>query len=259
MTSFDKYASEGERFGYEMFARAGLPTPQVLGWDAQAGILSLEDLRKTHESGRGRPERMVDMAADLHAAFWEDYEAFREIGLPWRLENRGNYRRHCKAMEKDYGIYRKTHKMDDGAFRQALAHLRKQMPEMLDTRFHTGKNITIRHGDLHPDNLLLPKGEDGRAVFIDLGGLCIGLGAEDLAMLLLLNVAPEKEQAMPLLERYHRRLCGRVSGYAFETLLDDYRVAMAEALFLPVQLHLQKGFDVSETLEKAARGWLSFQ
>ena len=161
-------------------------------------------------------------------------------------------------MEKGIRPYCKAHKMDDGVFRQALSFFRVELPKQLQTRFHTGKNITVIHGDLHPGNLLLPKAGGGPAVLVDLEAVRMGLGAEDLVMLLALHIAPEKEQTLPLLKRYYTRLCESVQEYAFETLLEDYRIALAEALFFPLKLYLDAGIDDQTMMRNAGMAWQSF-
>ena len=250
---FEKHAGPAERRAYELFTRMGIPVPQVLGYTD--GILSLEDLRETHARDDEQLGLMVDMAADLHAAFWDNYNAFGEIGLPWRLDNLKNFERHCKAMEKGIRPYCKAHGMDEGAFRRALAYFRGEMPKLIESRFHAGKNITVLHGDLHPGNILLPKKGAGRAVFVDLEAVRMGLGAEDLAMLLGLHLVPEKRSAMPLLERYHQKLC--ITGYSFEMLLADYRLALAESLFFPIKLYFN-GIDDINMMKNAMLAWKEF-
>jgi len=250
---FEKRAGPAERRAYDLFARAGIPLPQVLGYTD--GILSLEDLRETHAGHSEQAVRMVDMAAGLHAAFWDCYDAFGEVGLPWRLDNARNLKQHCKAMKKGIKPYCKAHEMDDGVFRQAIAFFYTQTRDLIDKRFHTGKNITVIHGDLHPGNILLPKAGAGRAVFVDLEAVRMGLGAEDLAMLLGLHLAPDRERALPLLERYHQKLA--VTGYSFEALLADYRIALAESLFFPIKLY-SNGIDDIHMMQKAILAWKEF-
>ena len=255
--TFEKHAGAAEFRAYALFERAGIPTPKVLGYDEASGLLSLEDLRETHASDWARADAMIDLTADLHAAFWDNYEAFGETGLPWRLENRKNFERHCKAMEKDAKSYCRAHKMEAGEFRRALAYLRGEMRKLIEDRLHTGRNITIIHGDLHPGNVLLPKEEGGQAVFVDLEAVRMGLGAEDLAMLLGLHLAPGKARALPLLERYHRRLSASAEGYSFGMLLEEYRIALAEALFFPVKLW-KNGIDDAAMMGRALQAWKEF-
>jgi len=250
--SFEKQAGPDERRAYDLFARAGVPVPKVLSYDGS--LLCLEDLRASHASDWEKAEIMIDMAADLHAAFWDNHEAFGAIGLPWRLDSAKNFEKHCRAMEKGVRPWCRAHGTDGEIFRDALAYLRGEMPKLLHERLHAGKDITILHGDLHPGNMLLPK-ENGEAVFIDLEAVRMGLGAEDLAMLLGLHLAPERERALPLLERYHQRL-GR-TDYAFESLLADYKIALAEGLFFPQKLYFN-GIDDTEMMDRAITAWKGF-
>jgi len=252
---FEKRAGPAERRAYDFFARRGIPIPDVLSYEA--GVLLLEDLRDTHASDWEQAERMAEMAADLHAAFWDNREAFGDIGLPWRFDNTKNFERHCRAMEKGIKPYCKAHKMGSEVFRQALAYFRAEMPRLLDKRLQAGKNSTVIHGDLHPGNLLMPKDGGARAVFVDLEAVRMGLGAEDLAMLLGLHLAPGRGSALPLLGRYHQRLCERVEGFPFEALLADYKIALAEALFFPTKLYFN-GIDDMHMMEKAILAWREF-
>lgn len=257
---YEKKVSASESSAYKLFAQAGIPIPKVLAYDDAAHILTLEDLRETHISGGdawAQAGNMVDMTADLHAAFWDNYEAFGEVGLPWRLDNPKNFSQHCKAMEKGIRPYCKAHKMDESIFRQALSFFRSKVLQLMETRFHAGKNITVVHGDLHPGNILLPN-EEGTAVFVDLEAVRMGVGTEDLAMLFALHIAPGVEQALPILKQYHCRLCERVQDYTFETLLEDYRVALAEALFFPQKLFFHSGIDDLTMMENAITAWNGF-
>ena len=242
---FKKLAGEGERRAYGLFARAGIPIPRVLGYDD--GALTLEELPESSAD----IELIVDLAADLHAAFWDNYDAFGEIGLPWRLDNPKNFAQHCKSLEKGIRPYCKSHNMDGEVFRQALGYFRTQMPRYMEHRFHAGKQITVLHGDLHPGNVMLT--ESGAVVFVDLEAVRVGIGAEDLVMLLALHAAPE--QASPLLERYYRRLGGEARGCSFKTLLADYRLALAEGLFFPQKLFLSNGIDDTAMMERALEAW----
>jgi len=184
---FEKKAGKKEYQAYDLFLRAGVPVPRVLGYDEKSSALTLEDLRETHVSGDAARERVpeaLEALADLHASFWDNERAFGQIGLHWRLESQENFARHLKGMEKGIKPYCKAHKMNGAIFRQALAYVRAEMPKLLETRFHAGKNITILHGDLHPGNMMFPTGAEGTVKFIDLEAVRVGLAAEDLAMLL---------------------------------------------------------------------------
>jgi len=244
---FEKRVGEAERCAYDLFARVGVLVPKVLGYDG--GILTLEELPESSVD----IETMVDLTADLHSAFWENYDAFGEIGLPWRLDHSKNFAQHCKSLEKGIKPYCKAHSMDGGVFRQALGYFRTEMPKLMENRFHAGKHITVLHGDLHPGNVMLT--ERGTAAFVDLEAVRMGIGAEDLVMLLALHGAPERAKAMPLLERYYERLDGDVRGYSFKALLADYRLALAEGLFFPQKLFLSNGINDQAMMERALTAW----
>ncbi|MCL2106009.1 MAG: phosphotransferase [Oscillospiraceae bacterium] len=259
--TYKKQTNEAEYRAYGLLAGAKIPVPPVLHYDAQNSTLTLEDVSDRYVSGNtdwGRALEMLDTLADMHIAFWDNYDAFGKVGLPWRLDHPKNFAQHCKAMEKGIKPYCKAHKMDDKAFRQALNCFRTEMPKLLESRFHAGKNITVLHGDAHPGNILLPKEPQNQTMLVDLEAVRMGLAAEDLSMLFGLHIAPEKAQAMPLLEHYYERLTKHIKSYAFETLLEDYRVALAESLFFPQKLYLEGVANDTVMMSRALKAWADF-
>ena len=142
-------------------------------------------------------------------------------------------------------------------FQSALDILREKYIELIDTRFHSGKNITVIHGDLHPGNTFISKAP-GRAVkFIDMQAVRMGLGTEDLAMLLALHIEPGKKNALPLLEEYHRTLCESVADYPFGMLLEDYNISIMENMLFPLHLMNRGIFDFSMR-DRAMRAFETF-
>ena len=192
-------------------------------------------------------------AANWHAAFWEDGAAFEAIGLDWRLSSKQNLAKHIDAMEKDFLEYRKNEEAGkipatwecDGhvfenhisparldLFGEAIARLRKDYPKLIDSRFNTGKNITIIHGEMQPSRACA---SEAGVIFIGLQNVRAGLCTEDLAQLLALHAAPEKENARPLLDYYYQSLCEHVKGYSYEMFLADYKIAVMENMFFTVR------------------------
>jgi len=128
-------------------------------------------------------------------------------------------------------------------FQTAAGLLRERYAGLIETRFHSGKNVTVVHGDLHPGSTFLSR-SDGKVVkFIDLQAVRLGLCAEDLAMLLALHIEPDKSRALPLLEHYHRCLCESVGDYSFETFIGDYQIAVMENMFFTLRLINRGIFD----------------
>ncbi|HBL85453.1 MAG: hypothetical protein A2Y17_02795 [Clostridiales bacterium GWF2_38_85] len=156
-------------------------------------------------------------------------------------------------MEKDYKKYRKNEeagkipkvwmslennieakKLD--YFQDAIQYLKEEYVKLIDTRFHTGKNITIVHGDLHPGQTYMSKTKDRAIKFVGLQAVRMGLCTEDLAMLLALHIEPDKTKIKPLLDYYYQCLSEKVKDYPYETFINDYKISIAENMFFTIRL-----------------------
>jgi len=201
--------------------------------------------------------------ASLHGACWENGSAFGRIGLPWHFEEKENMLAWIKdAMEKPFKKYKASEANgkipEEGMmgfescgvslgknditekqmayYEMALEYLKAEYPKRIDSRFHAGKNITIIHGDLHPGQLLFPGDESKGILFTGLQAVRMGLGTEDLAMLLALHIAPDRSKAQPILDAYYNYLSEKVSGYSYDEFISDYKLSVAENLFFPIRL-----------------------
>lgn len=85
-------------------------------------------------------------------------------------------------------------------------------------------------------NIFVSKPPSASVKLIDMEAVRVGLCTEDLAMLLALHIEPDRERAKPLLDHYYESLCRNVKGYSREMFMEDYRIAVAEAMFYPVRL-----------------------
>jgi hypothetical protein len=109
----------------------------------------------------------------------------------------------------------------------------------LDRRMDGHHHLTICHGDFLLGNVLLPNDPARNAVRILDWEICsVNLGTFDLAEILSLHwdggVSSERERA--LVERYHAGLLARgVGSYRWEQCWEDYRLALLNHLFTPVQ------------------------
>ncbi len=94
---------------------------------------------------------------------------------------------------------------------------------------------TIVHGELRADNLFLTP--DGGLLMIDFQTVAQEAGIVDVAYLLSQSISPEIRQGQDevLVRRYQRVLEGSgVGDYSFERAWDQYRLAVAFNLLLPV-------------------------
>jgi hypothetical protein len=92
------------------------------------------------------------------------------------------------------------------------------------------------HGDAHAWNLLLPHRPDGPVYLCDWQTWRPGIGAMDLAALMVLDWSPARRAALErgLVRRYQGRLEALgVRGYGWDACWCDYRWAALNALFTP--------------------------
>jgi transcriptional regulator with XRE-family HTH domain/aminoglycoside/choline kinase family phosphotransferase len=227
-----------------------LPIPQVYHLDIDKGISLTEglsigfiqgfDFDEQTENGkfiRANYISYLEAAADFHSAFWEDETLFEKVGLPWHLDN---FQIHIKGVEKDYIKYKEEFKdkinpSDMQCLDNALSYLKDSYINIINNRFHTGKNITLIHGDLHPGNTFISP--TNKAVkFIDFEAVRIGLCTDDLAMFVAYHIAPDKKDALPLLNHYYKHLSIKVAGYSYENFMSDYKASIIENIFFSIHL-----------------------
>lgn len=226
-------------------------------------------------------QAILQAAAQWHTAFWENGEAFGQVGLDWRFETKENLLSHISMMEKDFKKYRKNEeagkipKVWEGDFNgepfrfennitpqqldyftDAIERLKNEYWKLVETRFHTGKNITVIHGDMHPGTANVSK-TDGTVKFDGLQAVRMGLPTEDLAILIALHIEPDKHKAQPLLDDYYRYLCEDIKDYPYETFMNDCKIAIMENMFFTIKHINSKIYDF-KMRDKAIRAFESF-
>jgi len=221
-------------------------------------------------------------AAQWHTAFWENHDAFGKVGLDWRFETKENLLAHISMMENDFIKYRKneeagkipevwegefegtpfrfenhitTEQLD--YFMDAIERLKNEYWGLAEARFHTGKNITVIHGDMHPGTANISKSTEKAVRFDGLQAVRMGLPTEDLAMLIALHIEPDKQKALPLLDEYYRYLCENIKGYSHKTFMNDYKIAIMENMFLTIR-HINRKIYAFNMRDKAIRAFESF-
>lgn len=261
--------------------------PLIYHIDLEEKVLLMDDLSNDYIQGydfdennengeiiRQNYNAILSALAKLHSKFWENVGSFEKIGLDWRLESKENILSHISCMEKDYKKYRKNEesgkipklwmnfennidpkKLD--YFQDAIQYLRNEYPKIIDTRFNSGKNITIIHGDLHPGQTLMSKTDDRIIKFVGLQAVRIGLCTEDLAMLVALHIESDKMCAKPLLEYYYQSLCEHVKDYPYEEFINDYKISIAENMFFTIKLINNGIFDFNMR-DKAIKAYETF-
>lgn len=172
-------------------------------------LMEYYDKHIEYSEEEGCPPERVPLAleglASLHAAFW----GRKEKDPAWLVP------------------FPKSFIEFFGAIVYYLAHEKGLRHYALQAWHQTNQPQTVIHGDSRVGNMLFPaEGEEGDVILFDWQGTRIGLGVFDVAYLLVLSlpadlrVAEEEEWV----RQYHSMLCDKgVTGYSWETCLDDYR------------------------------------
>lgn len=282
------YSSEDkELFGYNLFNQYSLAVPQMYHINIPQRTILMEDLNNAYIQGfhfnensdnglfiRENYEALIRAAAKLHSIFWENGDVFGQTGLDWRHESGRNLIAHISGMEKDFRRYKKEEEASKipkkwevfentieleklEYFPMATKLLKQKYGELLNSRFNTGKNITVIHGDMHPGNAFVSKYDDRSVKFIDMQAIRVGLCTEDLAMLISLHIEPDKEKAQPLLDYYYECLCKIIKDYPYQTFMNDYKISVMENMFFPIRL-INRGIYDFSMRDKAIKAFETF-
>lgn len=279
--------SDSELRGYALLSNYTLKIPQVFYIDFDRQIVLSEDLSarfircnnydEDNEPGviiRDNYQSILKSAALLHAACWENDEAFDRLGLEWRLQSKEHLLMHISAMAQDFKKYKRNEeagkipkvwesfenrldmkKLD--YYELAIEYMKAEYVRLIETRFNTRKNITVIHGDMHPGTAFMARTADREVKFDGFQAVRLGLATEDLAMLLALHIEPEKNKVLPLLDYYYQCLSESVRDYPYETFISDYKLSIAENMFFNIRLINSKIFDF-KMRDKAIKAFESF-
>jgi hypothetical protein len=209
--------------------------------------LLLEDLAETHGVPKfpdewplpppySMYEQIVDALVGCQAPCW-DHSRLGE--LP------GGYPAHaCPALLIQSGVQnypRFADAMGDRlspGTRQIFEQVLAAYP-LLNRRMADRKHLTLIHGDFIFGNLLLPHDPQQHTVRIIDWELCRAhIGTFDLAEVFSLHwdAGPRSERERDLVRRYHTGLLAQgVREYSWEQCWYDYRLALIDHLFTPIQ------------------------
>ena len=232
-------------------------------FDATSGDswLLLRDVSETHEGPVTREQSMagvgvpsdaqlraiVEALARLHAAWWE-HPALGTGALlvsEWYRDHE-----HFAATLGEFASNWTTLQQSSGATlpaatttlgHAALGSLPHIWNRLLAERMAAKRHLTISHGDCYLSQFLCPKPDspDDAIYLIDFQGACGDLPAMDLVFLFATFWTPaqrhEHDRERRLLRLYHDALVRHgITGYGWDELVTDYRIALAFMLFYPV-------------------------
>lgn len=210
--------------------------------DPESGecILLLQDLAPARFGDNvGNPSREdIDSAiraiAGFHAGFWESP---RLVDMDWLPEyaqdaqaRQRAFRRAIDPFLSTWGKYLRPSTIDlINRLGDSLARIRLQLSR---------PPRTVLHGDYRLDNLAFDGSGGGPAV-IDWQATSIGRSVADMAYFIVYCIDPKERSALEsqLLGLYHSVLLDHgVSGYDFESCVEDYRLSIAANMMRTVRV-----------------------
>ena len=203
--------------------------------DGDSTPLLLEDLRSLRMGDQVTgmdvvdAQRVIDVVADLHAAFWE-----RPIpgGTDWTVSLSDPLFAGMLTQLITSGVPALQERYDGRVPAAMLTTLAEWAPRWTEVlaRCDEGPR-TFVHNDCRLDNIFFR--HDGEPVFIDWQLPGSTRGTQDIAYLLSGSMQPNllRERWQPLLRRYHERLLAAgVTGYSWEQCLVHYRQSLLYTL-----------------------------
>jgi hypothetical protein len=204
--------------------------------------LLLENVAATHGTPlAGLPptkteaEQMIDALARFHAQWW-DHPRLGTLAGRW--PSPFQLRRWVGFSASHFAEW--TEMLEDrisASRRELCRQLLDGHFASLQRRLHTGKQLTLLHGDAHGNNFLLPRASHGPVYLVDWSTPhwvpTVGCGVADLAHLMIPFWPADRRRQLetPLLQRYLATLAQwGVSGYDWQSLWDDYRRAAVAGL-----------------------------
>jgi len=210
---------------------------------ASAFHLLLEDLAETHfvvtewslPPTMEQCERIVDVYARFHAAWWNDPRLGAEVGT---FMDDAAIGRWLESYQQRFAAF--ADRLGDRLplERRRIYERVLASSSRLLARYRSRQHLTIVHGDAHVWNLMYPRDTAvDNLRLIDWGGWRLDLGVKDLAYMMAVHWYPERRRRVeaPLLRRYHDALASNgVTGYSFQALWEDYRLSVIWRLAVPV-------------------------
>jgi thiamine kinase-like enzyme len=253
---------------YQLVVRQPVWLPMIVPcyaatYDTGSGksVILLEDVSASHAIALPRdqqmdtrvnipPEAVISQVADalarFHAYWWEHPHLGRDpAAQAWRAGETARDQ-HVQRLADAWArlTAREATWLPSSVLRlydQALAHLPRVWNTYISPRFRTGTNLTLTHGDAYYANFLCPcDATAGPTYLIDWQCPWEDLSTIDLVPLCAAfwTSAQRHEGCREerLLEHYFQTLQqAGVRRYTWEDFITDYRLALIDWLFMPVQ------------------------
>ncbi|MBD2533711.1 phosphotransferase [Nostoc flagelliforme FACHB-838] len=206
----------------------------------------MEDLSASHSpSWKIKPTLAYGCAvaqalATLHAHWWGS-EKLEAIGA--NIPSHSEIERYvAHAQPGLLPMLSEVRSEIDREWHSVLMDVFEYHPGKMIERTFNSSGFTLIHGDLNPGNILYPLNGDGKIYLIDRQpfdwSLTTWLGVSDIAYMMVhwWEASWRRQLEIPILREYHASLLSNgVSGYDWEQLINDYKLAAVQSLYVACQ------------------------
>jgi thiamine kinase-like enzyme len=210
----------------------------------------MPDLSVTHteppKDEKDRPhEAVVRELLKYHIRWWNDprlnaWPFMQKACGPLRMAQAigdEDVRSSCAGFEKQLGSF--VDKLGGDLAPEHLKtieHVIDRYPDVFLDRVGNSTNLTTLHGDAHLWNLYYPRElTNDRIILFDWETFKRGLGAYDLAYMLVHGTSGCKELEGPLMNFYYQHLIeGGIADYTREDFEYDFRLSVISCVFCPI-------------------------
>ena len=210
----------------------------------------MPDLSITHaeapEDWKDRPhEQVVGELLKYHVRWWNDSRLDKSpflarLGGPLRMAQAGlpeNVRANCEECVGHLQTF--VAKAGDELEHEWVDTMEKVIDRYADVflaRVEGGKHLTLLHGDSDLGNLYYPKDtKRDRLILFDWETYKRGLGAYDLAYMLVHGTAGRREIESPLMDLYYEKLMeAGIGGYTRDDFEYDFRLSIVSTTFCAI-------------------------
>jgi hypothetical protein len=243
-------SSEVDYYRRDYVGRANLPLVKcysaVYSAEKQSYHLLLEDLTETYRSNRENISTgehgyaVAEGLGALHACWWSS-ASNQPAGLD--LPGPAKMAKYFRHMQPGPALLLAEIKAElDGPALELGQTLAELLPARLIERAKNPNGFTLVHGDVNPGNILSPLSGVGPTYLIDRQpfdwSLTTWLGVSDLAYMMVLwwNADFRRQHEVKVLQTYYASLLvNGVTGYSWEQLWQDYRLAVMQCIYIPFE------------------------
>jgi len=245
------YLADNEISFFNAIVSAENPLPLALCYgaekipDEKRGYILLADLMDTHHqlSLSSPPtddqcKEIIEALVQIHA-YGRKYSSFGEHMMDMRSEEA--WRQYTLQIEAAYPQF--VDSLGDRILKnrkKLYETMFERLPQLIWSRFSSPKYHTLVHNDVNLGNVLFPNNiNENHCTILDWQFWNIGLGAKDLACMIVVNLHSEQRQRVEhlLLKFYFEQMQSLQIQYSWDELQTDYRVFILFHLLTPVFLH----------------------